>query len=59
MATEEQIREALRSVRDPEIGKPIEDIGMLQRIEIDGGSFAFTSCSRSKAAPCGTGSRPT
>ena len=37
MATEEQIREALRSVRDPEIGKPIEDIGMLQRIEIDGG----------------------
>ena len=37
MATEDQIREALRSVRDPEIGKPIEDIGMLQRIEIDGG----------------------
>ncbi|TMM25191.1 MAG: Mrp/NBP35 family ATP-binding protein [Actinobacteria bacterium] len=37
MVTEEQIREALRGVRDPEIGKPIEDIGMLQRIEIEDG----------------------
>ena len=37
MVTEEQIREALRGVRDPEIGKPIEDIGMLQRIEINDG----------------------
>jgi ATP-binding protein involved in chromosome partitioning len=37
MVTEAQIREALRGVNDPEIGKPIEDIGMLDRIEIDGG----------------------
>jgi ATP-binding protein involved in chromosome partitioning len=35
VATEQQIREALRNVRDPEIGKPIEDLGMLQRIDID------------------------
>jgi ATP-binding protein involved in chromosome partitioning len=37
MITEAQVREALRSVNDPEIGKPIEDIGMLDRIEVDGG----------------------
>ena len=37
MVTEEQVRQALRNVRDPEIGKPIEDIGMLERIEVDDG----------------------
>ncbi len=37
MPTEEQVREALRNVLDPEIGRPIEDIGMLQGIEVDGG----------------------
>ncbi len=37
MATQEQVREALRGVMDPEIGRPIEDIGMLESIEIDGG----------------------
>jgi ATP-binding protein involved in chromosome partitioning len=37
MVTEQQVREALRGVRDPEIGKPIEDIGMLQRIDVDDG----------------------
>ena len=38
MVTEERVREALRGVLDPEIGKPIEDIGMLQGIEVDGGT---------------------
>ena len=37
MATEEQVRQALRGVMDPEIGRPIEDIGMLQSITVDGG----------------------
>jgi len=37
MVTEQQVREALRGVNDPEIGKPIEDIGMLHQIEVDGG----------------------
>ena len=37
MVTEEQVRQALRNVLDPEIGRPIEDIGMLRSIEIDGG----------------------
>ncbi|CAN5814400.1 Mrp/NBP35 family ATP-binding protein [soil metagenome] len=36
MVTEEQVRHALRNVMDPEIGRPIEDIGMLQSIAIDG-----------------------
>jgi ATP-binding protein involved in chromosome partitioning len=36
MATKEEIRAALRNVLDPEIGKPIEDIGMLQDIEVAG-----------------------
>ncbi|MGH2629825.1 MAG: Mrp/NBP35 family ATP-binding protein [Actinomycetota bacterium] len=37
MATEQQVREALRGVMDPEIGRPIEDIGMLRSITLDGG----------------------
>ena len=32
--TEDQVRAALRQVLDPEIGKPIEDLGMLKGIEI-------------------------
>ncbi|MGZ8612711.1 MAG: Mrp/NBP35 family ATP-binding protein [Actinomycetota bacterium] len=36
MVTEAQVREALRGVNDPEIGKPIEDLGMLHAIEVDG-----------------------
>jgi ATP-binding protein involved in chromosome partitioning len=38
VATQDQVRQALRQVLDPEIGRPIEDIGMLQDIEIDGGA---------------------
>ncbi len=37
MVTEEQVRQALRNVLDPEIGRPIEDLGMLERIEVEGG----------------------
>ena len=36
MVTVEQVREALRAVRDPEIGKPIADLGMLEDVRIDG-----------------------
>ena len=36
VVTEEQVREALRGVNDPEIGRPIEDLGMLEAIEIEG-----------------------
>ena len=37
MITEEQVRASLRNVLDPEIGKPIEDVGMLQDIVVDNG----------------------
>jgi ATP-binding protein involved in chromosome partitioning len=37
VATEAQVREALKHVRDPEIGRPIDEIGMLRSVEIDGG----------------------
>jgi ATP-binding protein involved in chromosome partitioning len=37
VATETQVREALKSVRDPEIGRPIDEIGMLRSVEVDGG----------------------
>jgi ATP-binding protein involved in chromosome partitioning len=38
MPTKEEVRQALRGVLDPEIGKPIEDVGMLKDIEVDGGN---------------------
>jgi ATP-binding protein involved in chromosome partitioning len=38
LVTEDQVRQALRNVLDPEIGKPIEDIGMLQGIDVNDGS---------------------
>jgi ATP-binding protein involved in chromosome partitioning len=34
--TEQQVREALRGVLDPEIGRPIEDLGMLRGVAVDG-----------------------
>src|SRR5918994_2065085 len=37
VATEAQVREALKGVRDPEIGRPIDEIGMLRSVIVDGG----------------------
>jgi ATP-binding protein involved in chromosome partitioning len=34
--TPEAARAALRGVLDPEIGRPIEDIGMLKDVRVDG-----------------------
>jgi ATP-binding protein involved in chromosome partitioning len=38
MPTTEQVRQALRNVLDPEIGRPIEDIGMLRDIQVQDGT---------------------
>ncbi len=40
--TEEEVRAALRNVLDPEIGKPIEDVGMLKDIRIEGDTVTVT-----------------
>jgi ATP-binding protein involved in chromosome partitioning len=37
LATEAQVREALKGVRDPEIGRPIDELGMLRSVEVTGG----------------------
>jgi ATP-binding protein involved in chromosome partitioning len=37
MATVDDVRQALRQVLDPEIGRPIEDIGMLKDIAVEDG----------------------
>jgi ATP-binding protein involved in chromosome partitioning len=38
MPTTEEVRQALRQVLDPEIGRPIEDIGMLKDIAVQDGT---------------------
>ena len=36
MVTESQVREALHQVRDPEIGRPIDELGMLDGVAVEG-----------------------
>src|SRR5688572_13436398 len=36
MISEQAVREALHTVQDPEIHKPIDDLGMLESVHIDG-----------------------
>ena len=59
MVTEEQVRQALRGVMDPEIGRPIEDIGMLESITIDGGRVEVHVLLTIEGARSRTASRPT
>ncbi|MGH2686324.1 MAG: iron-sulfur cluster assembly protein, partial [Actinomycetota bacterium] len=35
MVTEQQVREALHGVLDPEIGKPIDELGMLKGVNVN------------------------
>ncbi|MDQ3932114.1 MAG: Mrp/NBP35 family ATP-binding protein [Actinomycetota bacterium] len=39
MPTKEQVLEVLTTVKDPEIGKPITELGMVQDVAIDGGTI--------------------
>ena len=38
MVTEEQVREALNDVMDPEIRRPITELNMVDAVKIDGGN---------------------
>jgi metal-sulfur cluster biosynthetic enzyme len=49
--TEAGVREALRDVRDPELGVNIVDLGLVYRIEIDAYTARVTMAMTSPACP--------
>ena len=51
MASELQIREALREVLDPEIGINIVDLGLVYRIEVEGSRARIVMTMTSPACP--------
>lgn len=51
MPTEEQIREALKAVKDPEIGENIVDLGLVYDVEIDGGQVKVEMTLTSMGCP--------
>lgn len=53
MATDIDIREALRLVVDPEIGVNIVDLGLVYRIEVEGAYARITMTMTSPACPLG------
>lgn len=53
MATDTDIREALRAVIDPELGVNIVDLGLVYRIEIEGPRVRVEMTMTSPACPMG------
>jgi len=51
MATETDVRDALRHVIDPEIGVNIVDLGLVYRIEVDGARARIAMTMTSPACP--------
>ena len=51
MTTDTDIREALRSVVDPELGVNIVDLGLVYRIEVEGAHVRVTMTMTSPACP--------
>ena len=49
--TENEVREALRSVTDPELGINIVDLGLVYGIDIDGAAVRVTMTMTSPACP--------
>lgn len=49
--TEEHLREALRAVRDPEIGESIVDLGLVERLEVTPRRVALTLVPTSATCP--------
>ena len=44
LISESAVRKALSRVEDPEIGKPITELGMVESISIDGNNVAVGVC---------------
>ncbi len=53
MLTEDQVREALRQVIDPEIGLNVVDLGLVYGIAIDGAAVRVQLTMTSPACPLG------
>lgn len=51
MVTESAVREALRTVVDPELGVNIVDLGLIYRVEIDGARVRVEMTMTSPACP--------
>ncbi len=51
MATVAEIREALRGVKDPEIGRSVVDLGMVRDVEVVGGRVTVTLALTTMACP--------
>jgi ATP-binding protein involved in chromosome partitioning len=51
MVTEEEIRNALRGVMDPEIGRSIVELGMVRDIEVNGNKVSVTLALTTMACP--------
>lgn len=51
--TEESVRQALRSVKDPELNLNIVDIGLVYDIQVDGGSVLVQMTLTSPGCPAG------
>ncbi len=53
MATDTDIREALRHVIDPELGVNIVDLGLVYRVEVEGARARITMTMTTPACPLG------
>jgi len=53
MITEEQAREALKQVEDPEIGLNIVDLGLVYDVEVDGSTVNVKMTLTSPSCPVG------
>jgi metal-sulfur cluster biosynthetic enzyme len=53
MVTEEQVREALKQVEDPEVGLNIVDLGLVYDIEVDGSTVTVQMTLTSPGCPVG------
>ena len=53
MVTEEQVRQALKNVHDPEIGINIEDLGLVYDVEVENGTIHIDMTLTSPGCPVG------